>query len=115
MALLTVASITTTTGNTPSYTAANSTDTISSSDISERGVILHVKTGGTGTTVTVGDPGSTPAGNAAAGSPAGKAYVLGATAEARIPVNKANVDPATGLATITYSAVTSVTAQAFRY
>lgn len=114
MALLTVASVTTTTGNTPSYTAANSSDTISGSDISERGVILHVKTGGTGTTVTVGDPGLTDAGNAAAGSPAGKSYVLGTSAEARIPVTKYNVD-SSGVATITYSSTATVTAQAFMY
>lgn len=114
MALLTVATVTTA-GTTPTFTAVNSSDTISGDMIGQRGVVLEVVTVGTGTTVTVGDPGTTPAGNPAANSPAGKQVVLGTNVRSRIYVGPGSIDPATGLATITYSAVTAVTAQAFRY
>jgi hypothetical protein len=97
--------------HTPAYTAVNNGDTISGDDIGDRGVILHVKTAGTPTNVTVSDPLKTPAGNA--GTPV--ATAIGATAEAKIFVGPKNVDPATRVATINYSSVTAATAQASRY
>lgn len=115
MALLTVASVPAT-GNTPNLSAVNASDTISGSDVGDRGVILHVTNGGGGSiNVTVSDPGTTPAGNVAAGTPAGTVVAVANGTGKRIYVGPRNVNPATGVATITYSGTTSVTAEAYRY
>lgn len=97
--------------HTPAYAPVNNGDTISGDIIGDRGVILHVKTGATPSNVTVSDPGKTRAGNP--GTP--PATAIGATAEAKIYIGPGNVDPATGFATITYSATSAVAAQASRY
>ena len=61
MALLTVQQIGSPT--TPSYTAVSSSDTVVADP---NGLILHVKNaGGSPDTVTLTDPGTTPAGSAA--------------------------------------------------
>jgi hypothetical protein len=111
MALMTVAVI----GKTwtaSSLAAANSTDTISATDIGSNGVIVEILNGGGGSiTVSVSDPNTTAAGN----SPTVPAQSIAAAGRGRVRVAPANVDPSTGFATLTYSGVTSVTSQAFRY
>jgi hypothetical protein len=95
-----------------SLAAANTTDTIAASDIGANGVVVEILNGGGGSiTVSVSDPGRTSAGN----SPTIPAQTIAAAARGRVRVGSANVDPATGFATLTYSGVTSVTSQAFRY
>jgi hypothetical protein len=112
MALMTVAVISGTFAAT-SLAAANTTDTIAASDIGANGgVVVEILNGGGGSiTVSVSDPGRTSAGN----SPTIPAQTIAAAARGRVRVGSANVDPATGFATLTYSGVTSVTSQAFRY
>lgn len=60
-------------------------------------------------TVTIGDPGSTPAGNA--GTTVARSVAAGSLGF--FPIGPANTD-STGVATVTYSAVTSVRAAAVR-
>lgn len=86
----------------PAYTAPAASDTVAPDDR----VFLHVKTAGTGTTVTIPTP-STYGGFAIADA----SYVLGTTAEQMIgPLTAALfADPTTGLITVNYSSVTTVT------
>jgi hypothetical protein len=111
MALMTVASVTSTFAAS-SLAAANSTDTIQASDIGTRGVIVEINNGGGGSiTVSVSDPLTTPAGNTATPP----AQSISAGQRGRVFVGPSNVNLSTGFATLTYSGVTSVTSQAFRY
>jgi hypothetical protein len=115
VALLSVRTITVT-GAAVARSAVAASDTIDGGAIGDRGVILDVNNASGGSiNVTIGDPGQTPAGNAAAGSPAGRVVAVPAGAQRQIYVGPKNVDPATGVVTITYSATTSVTAEAYRY
>lgn len=115
MALLTVRSQLAA-GSGRTLAAVNSSDTISGSDIGDRGVILDVNNGGGGSiTAIISDPGTTPAGNVAAGSPAGVVVTIGAGLQRDIFIGPKNVNPATGVATITYSGTTTVTAEVTRY
>lgn len=106
MAALTVQQINAT-GTTPAYVTPGASDTVAGAD--DR-TFVHVKTVGTATSVTVSDPGRTPAGNT--GTPA--AVAIGTNSERMIPVSAANVDPATGVATVTCTPTTAVTIGAFR-
>ena len=115
MALLAVRTITAA-GAAITRSAVSASDTIDGGQIGDRGVVLDVNNGsGSSINVTIGDPGLTPAGNAAAGSPAGRVVAVPAGAQRQIYVGPKNVDPSTGVATITYSATTTVTAEAYRY
>lgn len=115
MALLTVRTITAA-GAAVARTAVSASDTIDGGAIGDRGVVLDVNNGSGGSiNVTVGDPGLTPAGNPASGSPAGRVIAVPAGQQRQIYIGPKNVDPSTGVATITYSATTSVTAEAYRY
>lgn len=115
MALLTVRSIVAT-GAAIARSAVAASDTIAGSVIADRGVVLDVSNAsGSSINVTISDPGTTPAGNPASGSPAGRVVAVGAGAQKQIFVGPKNVDPATGFATITYSAQATVTAEAYRY
>lgn len=111
MALLTVRTV----GATASafnLVAVNSTDAISSEAIGTRGVILDVNNGGGGSiTVSISDPGATPAGNPGTVT----AQTLTTGLRRQFYVGPANINPATGVATVTYSGTTTVTAEAYRY
>lgn len=111
MALLTVTSISTV-GAVTNLAAVNTTDTISASDVGDRGLLLEVANGaGAPMTVTISDAGTTPAGNA--GTPL-VVTITNATRK-RIFIGPKNVNPATGVVTLTYSSATTITAEAFRY
>lgn len=74
-------------------------------------VFLHVKNGGgSAVTVTVGDPGRTPAGNP--GTPSGVS--VPAAGDRFIPLQVGVVDASDGLVDVTYSGITSVTVAALR-
>jgi hypothetical protein len=94
-------------GLTPAYTsAAGGGDTCAAGE----GVYLHAKNGSGGSiTVTLVTPG-TVGGLAIADRP----VAIAAGAEAKILVGDEYANPATGLASITYSGVTSLTVGAFR-
>lgn len=99
-------------GVVTNLTAVAASDTIASSEIGDRGVIYEVNNGSGGSiNVTISDPGLTPAGNVGVA-------VVNAIANGvreRMVITKNNVDPATGLVTITHSATATVTAEAYRY
>lgn len=88
--------------------AVSSSDTIQASDLGSTGAFLRVINGGASPdTVALVDGGSTPAGNA--GVSAGGSVAAGATKY--FFVDKALVNPVTGLATVTHSFTTTVTCE----
>jgi hypothetical protein len=104
------------TGGAINRVAVSSSDTISGGDIGDRGVILDVNNASGGSiNVTILDPGTTPAGNPATGTPAGRVIAVPAGQQRDIFISPKNVDPSTGVATANYSATTSVTAEVTRY
>ncbi|GIG63609.1 hypothetical protein Lfu02_79810 [Longispora fulva] len=111
MALLVVSAVPAA-GRAINFLPVSISDTVAAVDIADRGVVLHVRNGAAAPiTVTVSDPGRTPAGNA----PTVPTVSVPASGERQVLVTRANVDPATGLATVTYSSATTVTADAYRY
>jgi hypothetical protein len=102
-------------GNTPAPTQCVSGDTISGTDIGSRGLIVRVSnTSGSSITVAVSDPGTTDAGN----SPTIPTVTVPATTGVReVWVGPANVNPSTGVATLTYVGTlsASTTHEAIRY
>lgn len=111
MALLTTQTIAAT-GLTPATTAASvGGDTVAPASLADDRTFLYVNNGSASSiTVTVADPGKTPAGNAGTAPPVSVA----AGAIGLIPIATGSINPATGLASITYSAVTTVTVAAVR-
>lgn len=97
------------TASTPAAVAAS--DTIAAADIGINGCLLIVNNGGgSSINVTISDPGATPMGNA--GSALAQAVANGTFGVFRIPSSAVN--SSTGVATVTYSATTSVTAELYR-
>lgn len=111
MALLAVQSMTAA-GLTPAtVSAAGGGDTVALASSTDDRTFLFVNNGGgSPITVTVADPGATPAGNA--GTP--PAISVAAAAVKYIPIPFAAINATTGLVAITYSAVTTVTVAAIR-
>jgi hypothetical protein len=102
-------------GSTPAPTQCVSGDTISGTDIGSRGLIVRVaNTTGSSITVAVSDPGSTDAGNPGTVTPI---TVPATTGIREVWVGPGNVNPSTGLATLTYTgALTASTVhEAIRY
>ncbi|MGC5033079.1 hypothetical protein [Micromonospora sp. DT229] len=111
MALLTATSVPGGTAVNVTPATVSSSDTISASDIGRFGVLVRVTNGGgSAITATIADPGKTAVGNA------------GTTAAQSVPASQSrylrvlpgHVNPATGVATITFSGTTSVTAELVR-
>lgn len=93
-------------GTAPTFAAPLSADTAAV------GTVLIVKNASAGAiTVTMVTPGTLETGDAYPD----KAYSVPAGAERWIPVLKAYLDPATGLAAVTFSATASVTAAAVMF
>lgn len=91
--------------------AAGGGDTATLASATDVGSFLIVKNGGgSPITVTIADPGVTPAGNTVT-APANS---VAAGATALFPLLPAQVNPSTGNIAITYSAVTSVTVAVVR-
>ena len=113
MAALTV--ITPTNGGVLSTGAAvAASDTIDQGLMGPNGVILEIiNGGGSPDNMTISDAGSTPAGNALAGGTIANT-VANATSEVHY-IKKSQVNPATGLVTITHSFTTSVTYKMYAY
>lgn len=111
MALLTTTTMTSA-GLTPATVAASAGgDTIAPANGSDDRTFLYVNNGSASSiTVTVADPGKTPAGNSGTAA----AVTVAAGAVSLIPISTGAINPATGQASITYSAVTSVTVAALR-
>lgn len=111
MALLTVNSVVAAGLLAAPVAASGGGDTVQLSPINDDRTVLQVTNGGgSPITVTLVDPGSTPAGN----TTTAPAVSIAAGATRFFPLNPNLVNPATGLLNITYSGVTSVTAFVFR-
>jgi hypothetical protein len=111
MALITVNAVPGQTKVVVAPLAVASTDTISANDIGDRGVLLQVINGsGVSVNVTISDPGSTVVGNA--GTPTAQPVAAGTDGWFRIL--PAHVNQGTGVATVSYSATTTVTYKAIR-
>jgi len=96
---------------TPTALTPASTDTFAEASFGPNGILLIVITTGTLTNVTVLDPGITP-GLGYAGTVPSLAGT--ATGHRAVFVPKGAVNPATGVASVTFSALTGVTYYALR-
>lgn len=100
-----------TTGTTPTAIIPTASDTIAEASFSASGVYLRVITTGTATNVAVLDPGFTPSSNPGTVT----AVAAPATGVRMILVPRSAIDPATGVATVTFSgALTGVTYELYR-
>jgi len=104
MALLTLQQIGAAGSTITTSSAAAGGDTVQPTGLTDDRCFLQVTTSGTATNVTIADPGVTGAGNPGSTTP----IALGATATKLIAIPTGAINPATGLASITYSAVTGV-------
>jgi hypothetical protein len=94
--------------STPTYTAVAASDTITADPA---GLILHVKNaGGSPDTVTLTDPGLTPAGSAATNP----SFSVPATTGDRMYKLPSSLQNSSGIITIGHSFTTSVTCAVFR-
>lgn len=111
MAAMVVSNVPGQTKVTVAGTAVSASDTLTASDLGTNGVLLQViNGGGASINVTIADPNSTVVGNA--GTPAAQAVANGTDGWFRILPQHAGL--VSQLATVTYSATTSVTYKAFR-
>ena len=100
-------------GMTPVYTAVNSSDTLVGGD----NIFLHVKVGGTASTVTIASPTTTFCNLGGSGT-AHQIVVGPLTSTERMigPITAGRFnDPTTGVATVSYSAITGVTAALIQF
>lgn len=110
MALLTAVSVTSA-ATTVSAAAAATSNTISASDIGNKGCLLNIINGaGAPINVTLEDPGTTAVGNA--GTEVAQAVANGA--DRWFKITPKHVDPATGVATVTLSSATTITYKLLR-
>lgn len=100
-----------TTGTTPAAITPTASDTIAEASFGVNGVYMRVITTGTTTNVAVQDPGATPSGNPGTVT----AVAAPATGVRMILIPRSAINPATGLATVTFSgALTGVTYELYR-
>ena len=110
MALLTAVSVLQT-ATTVTGAAVSASDTIAAADVGVNGCLLNVNNGSGGSiNVTLLDPGTTDVGNAGTTTP--QAVANGTDRWFRI--TPLHVNPATGVATVTYSGTTTVTYKLIR-
>lgn len=99
------------------FTVAGIGQAVAASDtltgVDDRTFVVIYNGNASTTNVTVSDPGRTPAGTTASGGAMALVAVPTVTF-AVIPISPANVDPATGLATVTCSVTATVRIAAYR-
>lgn len=110
MAALTVQSLVAAGLVPTTVSAGGSGDTVSLGPTDDRVFLMVTNGGGSSITVTLTDPGTTPAGNAGTSGTA----TVAAAATKLIPISPALVNTSTGAVSISYSATTSVTVAAVR-
>ncbi|MEU4367553.1 hypothetical protein [Micromonospora chersina] len=99
------------TGTTPAPITPTASDTIAESSFGANGVFMRVITTGTATNVAVQDPGLTPSANPGTVT----AVAAPATGVRMILIPRTAINPATGVATVTFSgALTGVTYELYR-
>ena len=111
MALQASQSITSSALTTPTPITAALTDTIASSSFGQQGVAVRIITSGTPTNVSVSDPGLTASGNPGTVTP----LTMPSTGSRMLLIPRSAIVPSTGLATLTFSSITGVTYELFRY
>ncbi len=100
-----------TTGTTPAPITPTASETFAAACFGVQGMWLRVITTGTATNVAAADPGKTPQGNPGTVSP----VACPTTGVRMILVPSSAIDPATGVATVTFSgALTGVTYESYR-
>lgn len=110
MALLTATSVTTS-ATTVTAAAAATSNTISASDIGNKGCLLNIiNASGGSIDVTLADPGTTPVGNDGTAA----AQAVANSADRWFKILPGHVDPATDVATVTLSSASSVTYKLIR-
>jgi hypothetical protein len=97
-------------GTTPAVITAAASDTIAEGQFGPNGCLLRVITAGTINTVSVSDPGATASGNPGTVTP----LTTPATGTRMIPIPRAAINPATGVATLTAAPVTALTYELYR-
>lgn len=96
---------------TPAPITAALTDTVAGSSFGQQGVAVRVITSGTTTNVSVSDPGVTPSGNPADVTP----LAMPATGVRMLLIPLSAINRTTGVATLTFSSITGVTYELYRY
>lgn len=110
MALLTAVSVVSA-ATTVTAAPVSSSDTIAAADIGVNGALLNVINGsGSPINVTLSDPGITDVGNAGTTTP----QAVANSTDRWFRLSPFHVNPATGVATVTYSATTTVTYKLIR-
>jgi len=111
MALLTLQTMTASGLVPTAVSATGGGDTVAlAGPTDDRSYLQVINGGGSPITVTLADPGATPAGN----TTTAPAVSVAAGATKLFPLNPALINASTGLISISYSAVTSVTVAAIR-
>jgi hypothetical protein len=111
MALITVTGVPGQNKVTVGPLAVAATDTVAASDIGTTGVLLNVINGaGSSITVTISDPATTPVGNAGTTT----AQTVANATDGWFRILPGHVNPSTGVATITYSSITTITYKAIK-
>lgn len=87
------------------------TETFAQGCFGNQGMRMRIITTGTASNVTVADPGTTPSSNPGAPS----ALAAPATGNRELLVPLSAINPSTGLATVTFSSITGVTYEIYRY
>lgn len=110
MALLTAVSVTSTATNVAGA-AVSASDTIAAADIGVNGALLNVTNGSGGSiNVTLLDPGTTGVGNVGTAV----AQAVANSTDRWFRLSPQHVNPATGVATVTYSGTATVTYKLIR-
>jgi len=112
MALVTSVSIVSGALATPVPITPTASDTIADASFGSNGCLMRVITTGTATNVTIADPNRTAQANLGTAPP----LSAPATGARMLPIPRTAIDPASGLATVTFSgALTGVTYELYRY
>ncbi len=97
-------------GTLDAASAVAASDTVTAAQLGQRGALLTVINAGAGTdTITISDAGTTGAGNALASGAVAGLSVANAGVSKVFLLSPLQVNPATGLVTITHSQPTGVT------
>lgn len=95
---------------TPTAITPTTSDTFASGSFGPTGLLMRVITTGTATNVAIQDPGTTGLGNA--GTPT--SLSAPATGARMLLIPRAAINPATDLATVTFSSITGATYEIYR-
>lgn len=99
------------TGITPTAITASSSDTIAEPSFGPNGVVMRIITTGTATNVSVLDPNPTDLGNPGTVTP----FAAPATGARLLFIPRLAINGGTNVATVTFSSITGVTYELYRW